>query len=143
GRGGRPGPNNPGNLVTGTLVGFEPAAFQPRSPAPAPTAFANNNNAVPSYVTGTVNGRAGGTGRIQSQRVVTHAVRSAFFTGPLRSPERLQNTFAHESFIDEVAASQRVDPLAYRLKHLSDQRLIDALNEAARAANWQPRQVPV
>jgi hypothetical protein len=56
GRGGRPGPNNPGNLVTGTLTGFEPAAFQPRTPAPAPTAFANNNNAVPSYVTGAVNG---------------------------------------------------------------------------------------
>jgi CO/xanthine dehydrogenase Mo-binding subunit len=141
-RGGRPGPGTPGNLVTGTLAGFEPAAFQARSPAPAPTAFGNNNNAVPSYVTGTVNGRAGGTGRIQLQRVVTHGVRSVFFTGPLRSPERLQNTFAHESFIDEVAASQRIDPLVYRLRHLSDQRLIDVLNAAAKAANWQPRQTP-
>ena len=142
GRGGRPGPNTPGNLVTGTLAGFEPAAFQPRSPAPAPTAFANNNNAVPSYVTGTVNGRTGGTGAIASQRVVTHGVRSTFFTGPLRSPERLQNTFAHESFIDEVAASLKVDPVEYRLKHLSDPRLVAVVRSAAKAANWQPRPSP-
>jgi CO/xanthine dehydrogenase Mo-binding subunit len=128
--------------VTGTLAGFEPAAFQPRSPAPAPAAFANNNNAVPSYVTGTVNGRAGGTGTIRSQRVVTHGVRSSFFTGPLRSPERLQNTFAHESFIDEIAASLRVDPVAYRLKHLADPRLIAVVTAAAKAANWQARPSP-
>ena len=141
-RGGRPGAGTPGNQVTGALAGFEPAAFQPRSPAPAPTAFANNNNSVPSYVTGAVNGRAGGTGRIASQRVVIHNVRSTFFTGPLRSPDRLQNTFAHESFIDEIAASLRVDPVEYRLKHLSDPRLIAVLNAAAKAARWQSRPSP-
>jgi len=32
--------------------------------------------------------RCGGTGKIASQRVLTHNVRSSFFTGPLRSPER-------------------------------------------------------
>lgn len=142
-RGGRPGAGTPGNQVTGSLAGFAPAAFQPRSPAPAPTAFANGNNSVPSYVTGTVNGRAGGTGRIASQRVVIHNVQSPFFTGPLRSPDRLQNTFAHESFIDEIAASRRVDPVEYRLKHLSDPRLIAVVNAAAKAANWQSRPSPL
>ena len=141
-RGGRPGGGTPGNQVTGALAGFEPAAFQPRSPAPAPATFANNNNSVPSYVTGTVNGRAGGTGRIASQRVVVHNVRSTFFTGPLRSPDRLQNTFAHESFIDEIAASLRVDPVQYRLRHLSDPRLIAVVNAAAKAAGWQSRPAP-
>ena len=140
--GGRPGPSTPGNLVTGMLAGFEPAAFQPRSPAPAPTQFANNNNAVPSYVTGTVNGRADGTGTVRSQRVVSHSVRSQFFTGPLRSPERLQNTFAHESFMDEIASSIKSDPLAHRLHHLSDPRMIAVVNAAARAAGWQPRPSP-
>jgi CO/xanthine dehydrogenase Mo-binding subunit len=141
-RGGRPGPNTPGNLVTGTLAGFESAPFQARTPAPPPATFANNNNAVPGYVTGTVNGRSGGTGTIRSQRVVTHGVRSTFFTGPLRSPERLQNTFAHESFIDEIAASLQVDPVEYRLKHLSDPRLIAVVRAAATAANWQSRPSP-
>ena len=141
-KGGRPGAGTPGNQVTGTLVGFEPAAFQPRSPAPTPTAFANNNNAVPSYVTGTVNGRAGGTGKIASQRVVMHGVRSPFFTGPLRSPDRLQNTFAHESFLDEIAASLKLDPVEYRLRHLRDPRLIAVVTAAAKAANWQTRPSP-
>jgi CO/xanthine dehydrogenase Mo-binding subunit len=137
--GGRPGANTPGNLVTGTLAGFAPAAFQARTPAPPPTRFANNSNAVPSYVSGAVDGRTGGTGTIATQRVLSHSVRSAFFTGPLRSPERLQNTFAHESFIDEIAAQADVDPLEYRLRHLSDPRLMAVLNAAARAAAWQPR----
>jgi CO/xanthine dehydrogenase Mo-binding subunit len=97
---------------------------------------------VPSYVTGAVNGRAGGTGRIQSQRVVTHAVHSTFFTGPLRSPERLQNTFAHESFIDEIAAALKVDPLVYRLRHLDDRRLIDVIDAVRKASNWQSRPSP-
>jgi CO/xanthine dehydrogenase Mo-binding subunit len=140
--GGRPGANAPGNQVTGLLAGLEPAAFQARSPAPPPTNFANNSNAVPSYVTGEVNGRRGGTGTVAAQRVVTHNVRSTFFTGPLRSPERLQNTFAHESFIDEIAAATKADPVEYRLRHLRDPRLIAVLQAAAKAAKWESRPAP-
>src|SRR2546428_10625005 len=91
----RPGTTNPGNVVTGFLAGFPPAAFTARTPAPDPTNFANNNNAVPSYVMGTVNGKSGGTGNVRSERVLSHDVVSPFWTGPLRSPARLQNTFAH------------------------------------------------
>ena len=36
-RGGRPGYDTPGNVVTGMLAGFEVPALAPRSPAPAPT----------------------------------------------------------------------------------------------------------
>jgi nicotinate dehydrogenase subunit B len=140
--GGRPGNNAPGNVVTGSLAGYQPAAFSPRTPAPDPAGFANNSNAAPSYVTGTVNGRSGGTGTVQSQRVMTHDVPSSFFTGPLRSPSRLQNTFAHESFIDEIAAAVKADPADYRLRHLSDPRLIAVVKAAARAANWETRTSP-
>jgi CO/xanthine dehydrogenase Mo-binding subunit len=140
--GGRPGGNAPGNQVTGLLAGFEAAAFQARSPAPAPTTYANNSNAVPSYVTGDVNGRRGGTGTVAIQRVVSHNVRSTFLTGPLRSPERLQNTFAHESFVDELAAAVRVDPVEYRLRHLRDPRLSAVIQAAAKAANWEVRPSP-
>jgi len=73
---------------------------------------------------------------------LTHTIESPFFTGPLRSPARLQNTFANESFIDEVAAAVKADPVQYRLRHLSDPRLIDVLNGAAAAANWEPRPSP-
>lgn len=142
-RGGRPGYEAPGNVVTGFLAGFPPATVTPRTPAPPPSApFDNNQNAAPSYVAGCVNGMCGGTGTIRSERVVTHAVASPFFTGPLRSPARLQNTFAHECFMDELAALAGADPVAYRLRHLRDARLIEVLKTAAAAARWQPRPSP-
>jgi nicotinate dehydrogenase subunit B len=140
--GGRPGATNPGNVVTGFLAGFQPAPLTPRTPAPDPAGFANNSNAVPSYVTGCVSGRCGGTGNVASQRVLTHNVKSSFWTGPLRSPERLQNTFAHESFIDELAAAVKADPVAYRLRHLSDPRLSEVVRSASKAAGWQARPSP-
>jgi nicotinate dehydrogenase subunit B len=140
--GGRPGSNSPGSVVTGFLAGFEPTTFTPRAPAPDPTGFANNSNAVPAYVTGCVGGRCGGTGKVASQRVLTHNVKSPFWTGPLRSPERLQNTFAHESVMDEVAALVKADPVEYRLRHLSDPRLIDVVKAAAKTANWEARPSP-
>jgi nicotinate dehydrogenase subunit B len=140
--GNRPGMTNPGNVITGFLAGFDPAPFAARTPAPDPANFTNGNNAVPSYVTGTVNGKSEGTGNIRSQRVLSHDVQSPFWTGPLRSPARLQNTFAHESFIDEVAAELKADPVEYRLRHLSDPRLIDVVKAAAKAANWDTRPSP-
>ncbi|PYV11214.1 MAG: xanthine dehydrogenase family protein molybdopterin-binding subunit, partial [Acidobacteria bacterium] len=140
--GGRPGANNPGNVVTGFLAGFQPVGFTARTPAPEPTNFANNSNAVPSYVTGCVGQRCGGTGKVTSQRVVTHDVRSPLWTGPLRSPARLQNTFAHESFLDEIAAAVKADPVEYRLRHLSDARLIEVVKAAAQAAHWEARPSP-
>jgi nicotinate dehydrogenase subunit B len=140
--GGRPGYNNPGNVITGFLTGAEPQPFTPRSPAPDPANYANNLNAAPSYVAGAVGGKRGGTGVIASERVLSHSVRSLFWTGPLRSPERLQNSFAHESMLDEVAALVKADPVAYRLKHLSDPRLIEVVNAAARTAKWEARPSP-
>ena len=85
---------------------------------------------------------AAGTGAVASERVLTHNVKSLFWTGPLRSPERLQNTFAHESMLDEVAALVKADPVAYRLRHLSDPRLIEVVNAAAKAAKWETRPSP-
>ena len=140
--GNRPGMTNPGNVVSGFLAGFPPAAFAARTPAPDPVNYGNGNNAVPSYVTGTVNGKTGGTGNVRSQRVLSHDVVSPFWTGPLRSPARLQNTFAHESFMDEVAAQLKADPVEYRLRHLSDPRLIDVVKAAAKSANWDSRPSP-
>jgi CO/xanthine dehydrogenase Mo-binding subunit len=140
--GSRPRTDTPGNVVTGFLAGFEPAAVTEPSPANDPRTFENGSNAAPSYVAGCVSGRCGGTGTIKSERVLTHTARSMFFTGPLRSPSRLQNTFAHECIMDEAAARAKVDPVAYRLEHLSDPRLIEVLKAVARKADWDPRPSP-
>jgi nicotinate dehydrogenase subunit B len=142
-RGGRPGYNNPGNVVTGFLVGANPAPFTPRTPAPAPDTPLNNGfNTAPSYIAGRVGNSAQGAGVVRSERVLSHRVQSPFFTGPLRAPERLQNTFAHECFMDEVAAHVKADPVEYRLRHLNHARLSAAVRAAAKAANWESRPSP-
>jgi CO/xanthine dehydrogenase Mo-binding subunit len=129
-------------VITGFLAGFQPEEFRPRSPAPDPTAFSNNANAVPSYVVGHVGGADHGAGTVKSERVLLHNVVSPFWTGPLRSPQRLQNTFAHESFMDEIAASVKADPVEFRLRHLSEQRMVDVVKAAAKSANWDTRPSP-
>jgi CO/xanthine dehydrogenase Mo-binding subunit len=142
--GNRPGANRPGNVITGSLVGFEPATVGARSgPPPVAAAFNNGSNAAPSYVVG-ASGLAepGGTGTVAHERVLTHRVRSPFFTGPLRSPSRLQNTFAHECILDEAAARVGADPVAYRLRHLRDPRLREVIVAAAKASGWQARPSP-
>lgn len=144
--GGRPGNGpvaTPGSIVTGQLAGFEPTPFMPRSPAPPPQGpLRNGRNDAPSYVAGCIDGVCGGTGSITSERVLSHTARSRFFTGPLRSPNRLQNTFAHEGILDEAAAHAKADPVAYRLRHLEDPRLSTVVAAAAKAAAWQARPSP-
>lgn len=141
-RGARPGAGRPGNVITGYLLGFEPEPFSPRSPAPEPRQYNNNSNGIPSYVAGIIGTERHGTGTVDSARVLLHNVSSPFWTGPLRSPARLQNTFAHECFMDEIAAHLKTDPVAFRVRHLSDPRLRAVLEAAAKAANWDSRPSP-
>ncbi len=60
----------------------------------------------------------------------------------LRTPGRMQNTYANESFMDELAAAARQDPLLFRMKHLSGERAMAVLNGVARLANWESRPSP-
>ncbi len=62
----------------------------------------------------------------------------------IRSPGRMQNTFANECFIDELAAAANADPIAFRLKYLdpADARGVETLNRVAVLAHWEPRISP-
>jgi len=60
-----------------------------------------------------------------------------FAVGPWRGPGANMNVFATESQIDIMAAAAGVDPLAFRLKHLSDPRMRNVLLAAAKAFGWQ------
>jgi CO/xanthine dehydrogenase Mo-binding subunit len=60
----------------------------------------------------------------------------------IRSPGRLQNTFANESFLDEVAAQTGADPLELRLKHLDDPRGQELLQRLADLCKWRDRPKP-
>lgn len=55
----------------------------------------------------------------------------------LRGVSALPNTFAHESMIDELAAEAGADPVAFRLRHLTDERAADLLRAVAQAAGWE------
>ncbi|CAN7761114.1 molybdopterin-dependent oxidoreductase [Bradyrhizobium sp. LjRoot220] len=72
-------------------------------------------------------------------RVVAHdmppIVRASWFRGVSALP----NTFAHESYIDELAAEAGADPIEYRLRYLKDSRAVDLVNAVAERAGWKPR----
>jgi CO/xanthine dehydrogenase Mo-binding subunit len=60
----------------------------------------------------------------------------------LRGPGRMQNTWANECFMDELAAAAHADPVAFRLAHLNDPRGAECIEACARAASWQARPSP-
>jgi CO/xanthine dehydrogenase Mo-binding subunit len=140
--GNRPGTSRPGNVITGLLLGYEPDAVTARPATPSPTAFINNGNGIPSYAVRHIENATRGTGTVSSVRSILHNVPSPFFTGPLRSPARLQNSFAHECFMDELAAHAKSDPVAYRLRHIHDERLANVVKAAANTAKWDTRVSP-
>jgi nicotinate dehydrogenase subunit B len=74
-------------------------------------------------------------------RVVAHdmppIVRASWFRGVSALP----NTFAHESYIDELATEAGVDPIEYRLRYLKDRRAADLVKAVAERAGWKPRPV--
>jgi len=50
-----------------------------------------------------------------------------------------QNSFANESFIDELAVAAGVDPVELRRKHLTNPRALAVIDAAARRAGWTRR----
>jgi CO/xanthine dehydrogenase Mo-binding subunit len=55
----------------------------------------------------------------------------------IRSPGRMQNTFANESFLDEIIATIGADPLEFRLRHISDPRGAELLRRLGKVAKWE------
>ncbi|MEA2956302.1 MAG: nicotinate dehydrogenase subunit, partial [Alphaproteobacteria bacterium] len=103
-------------LLTGTI-------------APVPDVFEmGDRTAIPPY-------------DYENIRVVAHdmppIVRASWFRGVSALP----NTFAHESYIDELATEAGADPIEYRLRYLKDQRAVDLVNAVAKRASWTPRPV--
>ena len=95
---------------------------------------------------------------IPSRRTTTQVVsmplvfETPLRTGNLRDPDGPQVTFASESFIDELAAAAKADPVEFRLKLLSASteedagfkraRSIAVIKAAAEAYGWDTRPSP-
>ncbi|WFU27758.1 molybdopterin-dependent oxidoreductase [Bradyrhizobium sp. CB1717] len=72
---------------------------------------------------------------ITSHRLLTMPVR----TSALRTLGGQGNVFAIEFLLDEIAALRGEDPVAFRLRHLRDERARDVIRAAARRAQWKPQ----
>jgi CO/xanthine dehydrogenase Mo-binding subunit len=57
-------------------------------------------------------------------------------TSALRGLGGFSNSFANESFMDELAKKANADPLAFRLQHTSDARAAAVMQAAADKAGW-------
>ncbi|MET0981348.1 MAG: molybdopterin cofactor-binding domain-containing protein [Telluria sp.] len=56
----------------------------------------------------------------------------------IRTPGRMQNNFAVESFFDEMAHAAGVDPFEARMRNLADPRGLELLQRLKEATGWQP-----
>ena len=117
---GRPFAGQGGNLLAGEEQGMSQRYLQAGA----------DRNAKPSY-------------QFPNKRVVLHQLDSTpIRSSSLRGLGSPQNTFANESFIDELAALAGVDPIEFRLRHLKDQRAIAVLQEVAKISSWTPKTKP-
>jgi nicotinate dehydrogenase subunit B len=60
----------------------------------------------------------------------------------LRAPGKIGNVLAVEGFFDELAAAANADPLAFRLRLLSDPRGREVLERVGEMMDWRPRASP-
>ena len=74
------------------------------------------------------------------QRVTVHFLpHTPLRSSAMRSLGGAENTFANESFVDELASAAGEDPVQFRLRYLDDPRARDVLKAAVEKAGWQPR----
>jgi len=112
-----------GQLVTAQLLSGQPAPQSRFS-------FGAERNAPTNYA-------------FPVQRVTVHYLgNSPLRASSFRSLGGAENTFANESFMDELAAAAGVDPLEYRRRCLTGERERAVLDAAAEKAGWKPRPSP-
>jgi len=74
-----------------------------------------------------------------SQRTTHHLIMdNPVRTSAMRSLGAYANVFAIESFMDELAAAAGIDPVAFRLAHIKDERERAVIEAVAKAAEWKP-----
>jgi isoquinoline 1-oxidoreductase len=63
--------------------------------------------------------------------------RHRFNVGPWRAPGANMNIWAREAHLDLMAAEAGIDPLEFRLRNISDERMLKVLRAAADAFGWE------
>ena len=120
--------SRPSTLPTPSLLGFaalEGAPAIPPSGDPPPAAGAGTGrNAIPGYEVGEV------------RAVVHRALEMPIRASAMRSLGAHMNVFAIESHLDDLARIYDIDPVEYRLRHLSDTRARTVIEAVAKASDW-------
>jgi nicotinate dehydrogenase subunit B len=100
---------------------------QPTFPADVPLPNGGSDrNSIPLY-------------DFPNQKIVKHYMPDApLRTSSLRTLGAYANVFAIESLMDESAAAAGADPVAFRLRHLRDERARTVIEAAARLSAWRP-----
>lgn len=98
------------------------------SPAPQ-LAMMGDRTIVPPY-------------RVPHKRITCHDLAPIVRAAWMRGVSALPNTFAHESFMDELASEAGEDPVDFRLRHMDDPRQADLVRRTADAAGWAARTGP-
>jgi CO/xanthine dehydrogenase Mo-binding subunit len=119
----RPGP-------AGSLLAAQHMAHAFPVPAPQPLPLpegGGDRNAIPLYV-------------LPNARVTHHFLPDMpLRISAMRSLGAYMNVFTIESFMDELAAAAKADPVAFRLRHLDDPRARDVITLAAERFGWDKR----
>jgi len=80
---------------------------------------------------------------IANLNVQFHPSQSPLRQGSYRGLAATANHFARETHVDELARTVKMDPLAFRLKNLTDDRMRAVLEAATKAFHWgQSKPVP-
>ncbi|MAK56702.1 MAG: aldehyde dehydrogenase [Pusillimonas sp.] len=70
-------------------------------------------------------------------KIASHDMAPIVRAAWLRGVSAMPNSFAHDSFIDELAYAANADPVDFRLQYLRESNARDVLAATARKANWQ------
>jgi len=117
----RPG-GEPGNLLSARYL--EKPFAQPVPTNGGPPNFAADRNGIALY-------------DFAGHKVLTHFITDMpVRVSSTRGLGAYANVFAIESFMDELALAANMDPLAYRLRFLKDERARDTLQKAAEKFGW-------
>jgi CO/xanthine dehydrogenase Mo-binding subunit len=123
--------SRPGRARAPTLLAASERAQATALPLPINPPLAAgggaDRNAVPAYTVSHL--------EVLNHRLTVMPLR----TSAMRALGGYANVFAIESFMDEMARTLGQDPLAFRQRHLDDERAIAVLNAVTERSQWWPQ----
>ncbi len=79
---------------------------------------------------------------VANKKIQFHPSESPLRQGSYRGLAATANVFARESVMNDLAEELKMDPLAFRLKNLSEKRMKDVLEAAAKKFGWNATKPP-